>query len=76
MKLAIFINQSFELRPKNWLHAKIFFQGGKQKLSKKLSMSTAAANMGVTLENFIKMKSVTGLTTEEIIQSHKGFLKK
>ena len=39
-------------------------------------MSTAAANMGVTIENFIKMKSVTGLTTEEIIQSHKGFLKK
>ena len=39
-------------------------------------MSTAAASMGVTLENFIKMKSVTGLSTEEIVQSHKGFLKK
>ena len=39
-------------------------------------MTSAAASMGVTLENFIKMKSVTGLSTEEIVQSHKGFLKK
>lgn len=39
-------------------------------------MSTAAETMGVTLENFIKMKSVTGLTSEELMQSHKGFLKK
>ena len=39
-------------------------------------MKAAASQCGVGLENFIKMKSVTGLTTEELVQSHKSFLKK
>jgi hypothetical protein len=39
-------------------------------------MKKAASQCGVELENFIKMKSVTGLLTEELVQSHKAFLKK